>query len=86
VNELRYHKEVIDNPADFDAIEIQGVRNVGDDVAEVDNDNPEFYSTYVHMKTGGVQCVGDHPTLEEAQAYAEELSAQYGYPIYCYTE
>lgn len=72
--------------ADFDAIEVQGVRYIpvpGQEAKEVEVDNlhPEFFSVYVHRKTGGVDCVGDHATHTLAQAYAAELSKKYGWPV-----
>jgi len=79
------------NPDEFDAIEIQGVREVIDpedaskNLIEVDNAKPEFYSVYSHRKTGGVECVGDHGTYELAVQYANELANKYGWPIRDYS-
>ena len=88
----RYAERIIgDRHAEYDAIEIQGVRDLnlpGDPqgtCCEVNNDRPQFYSVYVHWTEGGVECVGDMETLALAKEYADELSAQYRWPIYNYT-
>ena len=79
----RYWREVIEDPNDFDAIEIHGVRDLGGGVCEIthEDDTPDFFSVYVHMKEGGVQCVGDHSQLSEAKEHANMLSRLYGWPI-----
>lgn len=84
----RYAESVIgDRSRSYDAIEIQGVREIIDPVdqnascCEVDNDNPAFFSVYVHHCTGGVACVGDLGTHALAREYADELSRTYGWPI-----
>lgn len=66
-----------------DAIEIQGVRE-GDGYCEVCNENPEFFSTYVHLIAGGCQCVGDFGSYAKARAHAETLSKRHDWPIYSY--
>jgi hypothetical protein len=47
----------------------------------VDDGNPLFYSTYVHLKRGGLECVGDFNTAKAARDYAEKLSQKYNWPI-----
>ena len=87
-----YAESIITNPADYDGLEIHGVRNIFDELSqsergavsqyEVDNDNPEFYSVYAHLgpqHSGGVECIGDFATRAEAQRYAEEIAAKYGW-------
>lgn len=82
------------SPRNFDAIEIQGVRNLAPNGAdgtncEIDNDHPEFFSVYLHYKQrpgqpgqpGGVDCVGDFSDPEDAVDYAIELARQHGWPI-----
>lgn len=72
---------------DYDALEIQGVRNLNDQddpdgtCCEVDNENSQFISVFAHCKQGGVECVGDFATHLLAEQYANELGAQYGWPI-----
>jgi hypothetical protein len=85
----RYAETIIGNRAhEYDGIEIQGVRNLyeeGDErgtACEVENENPQFYSTYVHVKSGGTECVGDHAYLLLARAYAQELAGKYDWKIY----
>ncbi|WP_211080323.1 hypothetical protein [Burkholderia sp. Tr-862] len=77
-------------PERFDALEIQGVSEFVDpsnpdaSFCEVDNGSPQFFSVYVHYRTGGVECVGDHGSHELAAAYANALSETHGWPIYDY--
>jgi hypothetical protein len=89
----RYADSIIkDKSSDFDAVEIHGVRNLHapDDPAgtryEIDNDDPEMISVYVHCVEGGIDCVGDFGSYVLASAYAKELSNQYNWPIYDYID
>lgn len=84
----RYGATIVgERHAEYDALEIQGVRDSnlpGDpegSCCEVDNENPQFISVYVHLKKGGVECVGDFATHALAEAYAKELAVQYHWPI-----
>lgn len=84
----RYATAVVgDKPEYFDAIEIQGVREVEamiedskigthktDTTYTIDNDNPDSFSVYLHLIEGGVECVGDFSRHRHAQTYALELS------------
>lgn len=49
------------------------------DMSEIDFsgfiDPKIFYSVYVHLKTGGVDCAGDFDCLEDAQIYCHALDA-----------
>lgn len=36
-----------------------------------------FWSVYAHLKTGGLFCLEDFPTQEQAKAYAENIFEQY---------
>lgn len=82
-----FDKDVIDgSPERFDGTEIHGVCYVGDTDVEVNDENPDFYSTYVHLKSGGVACVGDFPSLPMAQAHAELLNDRYGWPVHDFAE
>lgn len=85
----RYADSIIkENSSDFDGIEIHGVRNLHapDDPAgtcyEIDNDEPEMISVYVHCVEGGIECVGDFGSYDLASSYAKELSNQFHWPIY----
>ncbi|NNM52102.1 MAG: hypothetical protein HKM02_07740 [Pseudomonadales bacterium] len=82
----RYAEAIIGNRQDeYDALEIHGVRNLylpGDSrgtCCEVDEDNPQFFSVYVHAKAGGIECVGDFATHNLARSYAKELADKYQY-------
>ena len=78
------------NPADYDAVEIHGVRDIGvsivlgDIISEMNDENPEFYSVYWHLKTGGVECVSDHPDYAGALQLAELDHSALGWPLYDY--
>ncbi len=80
-----------DRAADYDGIEIQGVRNLYENndprgtCIEIDADNPQFFSVYIHIKNGGVECVGDFGTHALAQAYANELHVKYGWSVSDFT-
>lgn len=69
----------------YDAVEVHGCRQesvgpaTGDVVIEMNDDNPEFFGVYLHLKTGGVECVEDFRTMIDAMAYAEELAERHGY-------
>lgn len=91
----RYFEEVVGDKVDlYDGIEIQGVRehhhpdDVNDTFIETDNENPQFFSVYVHLKPtptdGGTACVGDFETHAAAVAYADELAKKHGWPVYDY--
>jgi hypothetical protein len=86
-----YASDIILNPADYDAMEINGV------ITETDRDGtthceavfgetvPEFFSVYAHLVEGGVECIGDFATIENANIYAGEIAREYGYNVVDYT-
>ena len=80
-----YAESIIIHPNDYDQLEIHGVSETpdgnGGTVCEVDDENPEFYSVYAHLKVGGVECIGDFPSPAEAMAYASVYSVRYGWPL-----
>lgn len=88
----RYASQVIGRrAADYDALEVQGVRESGDGsdtgrVCTVDNVCPQFFSVYARLKPQGeergVSCVGDFGSYMLARAYADELAQQYGWPVH----
>lgn len=83
---LSVYTEVVgEHLGSIDALEIHGIRSLSDagdyEVQEIDDENPHFYSVYIHLNDGGVDCIGDFPTLEDARFYAELLSARHGWPI-----
>lgn len=73
----KYAKFIIRNPADFTAIEIQGVSRIclnGEIFFEADDGpDPEMYSVYARSKKGPCDCVGDFGKYEAALEYAESL-------------
>jgi hypothetical protein len=80
------------NPSNYYAIEVHGVRNINDaddpdgTHYEVDDENPELYSVYLHCAGGGIECVGDFSTHELALAYANELSSMYSWRVMDFAE
>ena len=72
-----------ENPELYDSIEIQGCKEA-DDCIEVDNENPEFFSVYLHCREGGVEAVGDFSLLSDARSYANKISSEYGWGVYDY--
>lgn len=88
----RYAESIVgDRFSHYDALEVHGVRDLhapGDPdgtCCEVDDENPQFYSVYVHIKhdrnAGGVECVGDFGVHALALAYANELAQRYRWPV-----
>lgn len=70
----------------YDAVEVHGVRNFasGTDSGtcyEIDNITPTSFSVYVHLKEGGLDCVGDFGKYDDAVQYGAEVSAEYGWPV-----
>lgn len=66
-----------------DAIEVQGVREE-DGCCEVCNEQPQYFSTYIHLKTGGSQCIGDFGSFQKAKAHADQLAQAHGWPVYSF--
>lgn len=70
----------------YDAVEVHGVRNFAcgtDDGTyyEIDNLTPTAFSVYVHIKDGGIDCVGDFTSYDDAFQYGAEVGAQYELPV-----
>jgi len=81
----RYAESVIkDRACDYDGIEIHGVRDLNEPndpegtCCEVDDEDPQFWSVYVHLKSGGVDCIGDFGTHALACEYAGDVFRTYG--------
>lgn len=79
-------------PEQFDAVEIHGVRSFPDTsdpsrtCCVVDNDNPAFFSVYLHYLEGGVMCCADLPTHGTALRYARSVARRHCWPVYdCHT-
>lgn len=73
-------------PACDKEIEPYNYEDLASTACEVDNENPQFFSVYVHLKEGGVECVGDFGTHLLAGQYAKELSMKYGWPVHDFVE
>jgi hypothetical protein len=84
-----YAKTIILNPADYDGLEVHGVRDCADEfgitdgtACEVDDDgNPEFYSVYAHLREGGLECIGDFATGVDAVAYGALIAGEHSWPL-----
>lgn len=88
----RYAESIIAGKSEnYDLIEIHGVRDLhepGDPAGtccEVDDEDPQFFSVYLRLTGGGVECIGDFGTNDLARRYAREVGAQYGWRIVDYT-
>lgn len=84
----RYAEAIVRGNADlYDALEIHGVRDqlagtgASDTCFEVDNENPQLFSVYVHSIDDDIDAVGDFSRYDHAEAYARELSVKYGWPF-----
>lgn len=93
VVDSRYADTIIAGvPSRYDAIEVHGVRNLNheDDEEgthyEVDDENPELYSVYLHCIEGGIECIGDFSTLTLATGYADEISKLYQWQVFCFCD
>lgn len=89
----RYADSIIGgNSSAYDAVEVHGVRNINDPNDsdkthyEVDDENPELYSVYLHCVSGGTECVGDFTTHERALTYANELSVMHSWRVMDFTQ
>lgn len=69
------------DPLDYDAVEVQACADVGFDgvIEVVDEEDAEFWSAYAHLKGGGVECIGDFDTRQEAVDYANSIANRYGW-------
>lgn len=75
------------DPELYDAVEVQPIRDFGHPsgdpslscVEPCEPHEAHFWSAYVHLKRGGVECIGDFPDEESATAYAVEVADRYGY-------
>jgi hypothetical protein len=96
-----YAESIIKDADFYDALELHGVRDTLQDEyaaegkaynattegtqCEVDDENPQFFSVYAHLKEGGVECIGDFETYHAAAAYGMEIATKYGWPLYTYS-
>lgn len=75
------------NKRDFDAVEVHPVMSWQDpddsssylcEVCDPVTDEPSFWSAYVHLVEGGVDCIGDFATEQQAIDYAIEIAEKFG--------
>jgi hypothetical protein len=52
-----------------------------DDVDDVDDPSIAFWSVYGHLQTGGLECISDHETFDEAKEFMETLPKMYRVPL-----
>lgn len=72
--------------SNYDAVEVHGVRNFASSTDngtcyEIDNLTPTSFSVYVHLRDGGLDCVGDFGKYDDAVQYGAEVSAEYEWPV-----
>lgn len=86
VKDDRYADSLMTSPEDYDAIETQCICESVDPIDGApycepvsSDENPDFFSVYLHRKSGGVECVGDFGTKALGWGYAQHLSQKYGY-------
>ncbi|WP_423378124.1 hypothetical protein [Burkholderia sp. LMG 32019] len=86
---IRYTNRLIRKaPGQFNAVEIHGVRQFPDATdptrtyCEVDDDNPSFFSIYLHCVEGGVTCCADLPTHSAALFCANAVADRHRWPVY----
>jgi hypothetical protein len=51
------------------------------DRCEPDDPNIAFWSVYGHLRTGGLECISDHETFEEAYEFMQTLPLMRRTPI-----
>ena len=62
------------NVQPWDDIEVHGCRDIdGKGTIEQDDDNPQFFSVYLHYIGAGLEWVSDHKIKEEADRFASML-------------
>jgi hypothetical protein len=63
--------------ADYSASEIHGVRDVtaGEDAGTIEpcgDAEADYFSVYLHLKEGGVDCIANFDDKTDADAYAQQ--------------
>ena len=72
--------KVICGPEKYDAIEIQGFARLGEgdeQVVELDNERPDFFSVFAHVKGGGVEDLVDCSNHYIALEYANKTASMF---------
>jgi hypothetical protein len=66
----------------YDAAEVQPVAMIDAQCVEVvDEDSAQFWSVYLHLEKGGLECVGDFVTKDEAEIAAYMLEQMFGFTL-----
>jgi hypothetical protein len=75
---------IVEGPDCFDAAEVSGVREIIEDDPTESHCEPcedrhaEFWSVYLHFRTGGCEVAGDFSDRADAEAYARQLEVVLG--------
>ena len=76
-------KTLNDFLAQYDAIEVQPVREDKEGNCETcPIEETSFFSVYAHLRTGGVECLGDCEELDSAVRLGTLIAAGMGVPFY----
>jgi hypothetical protein len=82
----RYADSIIDDPKNYTAIEVHpctpesyGENDIALQIATKADDPIVCWSTYAHLVCGGIDCIGDFQTAEEALTYGQEIAEKYGW-------
>ncbi|QHS09009.1 hypothetical protein [Sinimarinibacterium sp. NLF-5-8] len=67
----------------FDAVEVHGCTVVDDydgrEIIEQTADGvPDFWSVYLHYKSGGLDCIADFRDEHQAKLFADQMARQHG--------
>jgi hypothetical protein len=87
-----YAETIMLHPSLYDAVEVHGVRDLQEPdrvekhgtICEVDDDDPQFFSVYAHLREGGCECIGDFETAADAVAYGMLIGCHYSLPMSIY--
>lgn len=77
--------EILANVSDYDAVEIMPVTDLDRDIPErvgyestmevCEAGQEDLWSVYLHFKSGGVDCISDHNTEDEAADWYEVMKS-----------
>lgn len=68
----------------FDAVEIHGIR-IADGLEEMDDQATDAFGVFLHLKTGGVEQVGEFNSPRMAEDYAKFVGGLYAGQVYNYS-
>lgn len=71
----------IDRPADIDAVEIHGVREIAPGIHEIEKERPSFFSVFLRDIRGIAIPAGDFGTPRLAMMHAKDLAARYAWKL-----